>query len=192
MADVNRIKKELRECSKDSVVEVALVAEANLLHWKGQIKGPEGTPYEGGLFSIDIHLPADYPFVPPKMKFDTRIWHPNISSESGAICLDILKNEWSPALTIRTALISLQALMSAPEPDDPQDAVVAKQYKQDYKTFCSTAKFWTDTYACAPREVDESVKRLMEMGFTEEQCIAALTRHESDENRALDDLLSSS
>jgi ubiquitin-conjugating enzyme (huntingtin interacting protein 2) len=83
------------------------------------------------------------------MKYDTKIWHPNISSESGAICLDILKNEWSPALTVRTALISLQALMSAPEPDDPQDAVVAKQYKESYQDYCTTAKFWTESYASA-------------------------------------------
>ena len=60
------------------------------------------------------------------MKFDTKIWHPNISSQTGAICLYILKNEWTPALTIRTALISLQALLCAPEPDDPQDAEVAR------------------------------------------------------------------
>jgi len=68
---------------------------------------------------VDIQIPADYPFKPPKMKFDTKIWHPNISSQTGAICLDILKNEWTPALTIRTGLISLQALLCAPEPDDP-------------------------------------------------------------------------
>ena len=68
---------------------------------------------------MDIIIPPDYPFKPPKMKFDTKVWHPNISSQTGAICLDILKNEWTPALTIRTALISLQALLCAPEPDDP-------------------------------------------------------------------------
>ena len=106
------------------------------------------TPYEGGIFLIDIVIPEGYPFKPPKvdkfmtfqMKFETKIWHPNISSVTGAICLDILKNEWTPALTIRTALISLQALLCAPEPGDPQDAEVAKQYKSNKALFDQTAK----------------------------------------------------
>lgn len=142
--------QELKECNKDieiSGLQAKLVNESDMLHWKGEIKGPQGTPYEAGKFVIDITLPADYPFVPPKMKFDTQIWHPNISSQSGAICLDILKNEWSPALTIRTALISLQALLSAAEPDDPQDAVVAKMYKEDRPKFDQQAKYWTEMYA---------------------------------------------
>lgn len=105
-------------------------------------------------------------FARLQMKYDTKIWHPNISSESGAICLDILKNEWSPALTVRTALISLQALMSAPEPDDPQDAVVAKQYKEAHSEFCRTAKFWTETYASATMP---GLDMLMGMGFEEEK-----------------------
>ena len=100
----------------------------NLRKWKGKIFGPvslleclilqqKDTPYEGGIFIVDIEIPPDYPFKPPKvkfsainqlqMKFDTKLWHPNVSSQTGAICLDILKNEWTPALTIRTALISL-------------------------------------------------------------------------------------
>lgn len=192
MADANRIRKELKDCAAaagdDSVVQASLVEESNILHWKGQIKGPMGTPYEGGTFKIDIVLPSDYPFVPPKMKFDTKIWHPNISSESGAICLDILKNEWSPALTIRTALISLQALMSAPEPDDPQDAVVAKQYKEDYKSYCNTAKYWTETYATSA-SVDETMQMLMGMGFAEQQCRVALDKCRGDANQALEHLL---
>ena len=63
--------QELKECGKDSVVKVSLVSESDLLHWKGHIKGPEGTPYEGGMFCIDINLPADYPFVPPKVVTST-------------------------------------------------------------------------------------------------------------------------
>merc|ERR1712176_469079 len=109
--------------------------------------GPEGTPYEGGVFDVDVLIPSEYPFEPPKMKFTTKIWHPNISSQTGAICLDILKDQWSPALTIKTALLSLRALLSSPEPNDPQDAEVADMYKTDRKKFEKTAKFWTETYA---------------------------------------------
>merc|ERR1719391_748627 len=87
-----------------------------MLHWTAVINGPPDSPYEGGSWKIDIEIPKNYPFEPPKMKFLTKVWHPNVSSQTGAICLDILKDEWSPALTIRTALLSLQALLSAPEP----------------------------------------------------------------------------
>ena len=146
------------------------------------------TPYEGGIFAVDIQIPAEYPFKPPKMKFDTKIWHPNISSQTGAICLDILKNEWTPALTIRTALISLQALLCAPEPDDPQDSVVAKQYKTDRELYNLTAKQWVEQYA---QEIDitKKLKTLMEMGFPEDVCKEALERYDGDENLALNYLL---
>lgn len=60
---------------------------SSLSHLEGTITGPEGTPYEGGVFKIDIIIPSSYPFEPPKMKFVTKIWHPNISSNTGAICL---------------------------------------------------------------------------------------------------------
>merc|ERR1712060_390237 len=78
---------------------------------------------------------------------DTKIWHPNISSQTGAICLDVLGKEWSPALTIRTALLSIQALLSAPEPSDPQDAEVAEMYKNNRDEYTQTAKYWTETFA---------------------------------------------
>lgn len=57
------------------------------------------SPYSGGVFFLDIHFPTDYPFKPPKVNFTTRIYHPNINS-NGSICLDILRDQWSPALTI--------------------------------------------------------------------------------------------
>jgi len=141
-----KIKKE-EENSTDKFVTVYLVNEGDHAHWKACLKGPEDTPYGGGQFTVDIVIPAQYPFAPPKMKFDTKVWHPNVSSQTGAICLDILKNEWSPALTIRTALLSLQALLSTPEPDDPQDAVVATEYRKDFAQFEQTARNWTELYA---------------------------------------------
>lgn len=68
---------------------------------------------------------------------------------------DILKDQWSPALTIKTALISLQALLCTPQPDDPQDAEVASMYMNNHETFVNTAKFWTETYARPDASHDE-------------------------------------
>ena len=113
------------------------------------------------------------------MKFETKVWHPNISSQTCAICLDILKNEWTPALTMRTALISLQALLCAPEPDDPQDAVVAGMYKNQRNQFDKTAKDWVQQFAMGNPE-DLKVKQLMEMGFPEDVCRAALEKANFD------------
>merc|ERR1719221_963866 len=97
------------------------------------------------------------------MKFDTKIWHPNISSQTGAICLDVLGKEWSSALTIRTALLSITALLSAPEPSDPQDAEVAEMYKHNRELFNQTAKYWTETFACEQGSNDEKINKIMEM-----------------------------
>jgi len=186
----NRIKKEYQDLQKEknSNVQVKLVNN-DIRHWKGRIKGPIDTCYQGGIFDVDIVIPNEYPFKPPKMKFDTKIWHPNISSVTGAICLDILKNEWTPALTIRTALISLQALMCEPVPNDPQDAVVAKQYMSDIKLFNETAKHWVEEYANPERNLQKKIKEITEMGFTEEQAKSALEQNNEDVEKAINFLV---
>lgn len=82
----------------------------------------------GGVFKLELFLPDDYPMCPPRIRFLTRIYHPNID-RLGRICLDVLKNNWSPALQIRTILLSIQALLGAPNPEDPLNEAVAKQWK---------------------------------------------------------------
>ena len=94
------------------------------------MSGPADSPYEGGLFKLELYLPQEYPMVPPKVLFRTKIYHPNID-KLGRICLDILKNKWSPALQIKAVLLSVQALMSAPNVDDPLDESVADHWKAD-------------------------------------------------------------
>lgn len=89
MGSKGRIAKELKEVGKDdsSGVKAGPVSDGNMNHLRATVQGPEGTPYEGGVFEVDIQIPAQYPFEPPKMKYITKIWHPNISSQTGAICL---------------------------------------------------------------------------------------------------------
>jgi ubiquitin-conjugating enzyme (huntingtin interacting protein 2) len=188
--DLKRVKKEALELAKDGDgcgVSAAVVGE-DMSHWKGTIEGPKDTPYEGGQFTINIRLTPSYPFEPPKMTFDTKIWHPNVSSQTGAICLDILSKEWSPALTIKTALLSVQALLAAPEPDDPQDAVVASQYKSTPQKFQETAKEWTEKYA-NKETVTANAQQLVAMGFTELQARDALLQVGGDVQAAIEKLL---
>ncbi|CAN7006331.1 unnamed protein product, partial [Brassica rapa subsp. trilocularis] len=93
------------------------VAE-DMFHWQATIMGPTDSPYAGGVFLVTIHFPPDYPFKPPKVAFRTKVFHPNINS-NGSICLDILKEQWSPALTISKVLLSICSLLTDPNPDDP-------------------------------------------------------------------------
>lgn len=149
-----RIGKELADINNDphSQIVAEPLREEDLTHLKGKFKGPPDTPYEGGTFVIDIKIPGDYPFRPPTMKFDTRVWHPNVSSVTGAICLDTLSSAWSPVLTIKSALISLQSLLSTPEPKDPQDAEVAGMLLKNPAEFQHKAREWAVKFAGAPRK----------------------------------------
>jgi len=150
-ARLRRVNKEITDCKNDksSQIKIDLIDESPF-HLKGSFPGPQETPYEGGHFEVDIVIPETYPFQPVKMKFITKVYHPNISSASGAICLDILKDAWSPVLTLKSTLISLQSLLCSPEPNDPQDAEVAKHYMTSKSSFEDTATYWTQIYAGGP------------------------------------------
>jgi len=108
--------------------------------------GPPDSPYQGGVFFLNIHFPTDYPFKPPKVTFTTRIYHPNINS-NGSICLDILKDQWSPALTISKVLLSISSLLTDANPDDPLVPEIANIYKTDRSKYEANVKEWTRKYA---------------------------------------------
>ena len=184
-----RIQKEQADLKKNKDLDVGLVGD-DLFHWKGTINGPDDCVYQGGKFTIDIKIPNNYPYHPPTMKFDTKIWHPNVSSQTGAICLDILKSEWSPALSIRTAQLSIQALMCVAEASDPQDAVVAKQYIENRPLFEKTAREWTQKYAKPDSVQSQKIKMLTEMGFDETTAKNAQEKFKWDETQAINSLIS--
>jgi len=124
--------------------------------------GPSDSPFQGGVFFLSIHFPTDYPFKPPKVAFTTKIYHPNINS-NGSICLDILRSQWSPALTVSKVrntlphelsftsvtqvLLSICSLLCDPNPDDPLVPEIARLYKTDKAKYAQLAKEWTKKYA---------------------------------------------
>lgn len=143
-----RIMKELQEFNEDPPANCSAGPENDddVLVWVATIMGPEKTPYEGGVFNLLIEFGDDYPFKPPKIKFTTKIYHPNINTRGG-ICLDILKDQWSPALTISKVLLSICSLLTDPNPDDPLVPHIARKFKNNRGEYEMIAREWTTVYA---------------------------------------------
>ena len=118
----------------------------DLYHWDATIIGPSECPYAGGVFHLSITFPVDYPFKPPKVTFTTKVFHPNINAQGG-ICLDILKDQWSPALSIGKVLLSISSLLTDPNPKDPLVPDIAKLYEMNRDEFNQLARDWTLRYA---------------------------------------------
>ena len=144
---LRRLTKELQDIQKDSPENCSAgPSNGNMYVWDAMILGPTETPYQGGIFQLEIHFPTDYPFKPPKVTFKTKIYHPNISAQ-GAICLDILKDQWAPSLTVSKVLLSICSLLSDPNPKDPLVPDIANQYIQNRGAYDSAAREWTTRYA---------------------------------------------
>ncbi|BFZ22110.1 hypothetical protein BsWGS_25149 [Bradybaena similaris] len=144
---LKRIQKELAEITLDPPPNCSAGPKGdNLYEWASTILGPTGSVYEGGVFFLDIHFTSEYPFKPPKVTFRTRIYHCNINSQ-GAICLDILKDNWSPALTISKVLLSVCSLLTDCNPADPLVGSIATQYLQNRKEHDRVARMWTKRFA---------------------------------------------
>ncbi|XP_018605865.2 ubiquitin-conjugating enzyme E2 E1 isoform X1 [Scleropages formosus] len=142
-----RIQKELADITLDPPPNCSAGPKGdNIYEWRSTILGPPGSVYEGGVFFLDIAFTPDYPFKPPKVTFRTRIYHCNINSQ-GVICLDILKDNWSPALTISKVLLSICSLLTDCNPADPLVGSIASQYTTNRAEHDRIAKQWTKRYA---------------------------------------------
>lgn len=141
---LRRIQRELLDVKNNPTDAITIEPheDGDAFHWKASINGPADTPYEGGVFKIDIKFPQDYPFKAPKLLFLTKIYHPNINS-SGSICLDILGSQWSPVLTVPKTLLSLSSLLTDPNPDDPLVSKAANEFKSDRPKYDANARQWT-------------------------------------------------
>lgn len=142
-----RIKKELKEISRDAPSNCSAAPTGDdLFEWQAVLMGPMDSVYQGGVFHMKIRFPADYPFKPPKVTFVTKIYHPNVNA-NGGICLDILKDQWSPALTVSKVLLSISSLLTDPNPDDPLVPDIANLYMTSRTKYNERAREWVQKYA---------------------------------------------
>lgn len=103
--------------------------------------GPKETPYEELVNVITIQIPKEYPHQAPKMHFINKIFHPNIAKDDGEICLDILKDNWSPVHSLRTVMMSIISLLSDPNPDSPLNGIAANMYQESLKSTENRRKY---------------------------------------------------
>jgi len=144
---------ELKHLRKNPIegITAGPIDENDLTKWKGRVEGPKGTPFEGGYFHFKINIPKNYPFEPPEVKMITKVYHPNINPQSGNICVNILKKGvWVPTNNIQSVLLSLQGLLTKPNPDSPLEGETNKVYLENIDKYNETVREWVKLYAQNP------------------------------------------
>lgn len=144
-----RISKELADLQQNPPANcsVSQTDDSNQFNWTATILGPEDSPFQDGVFFLNINFPSDYPLKPPKISFTTRIYHPNLNSDGTFFCNDLLRS-WSPALTISKVLVSLTSLLKDPSPiEHPLFPEISQIYKNDRARYNNTAREWTRKFA---------------------------------------------
>ncbi|KAI5302105.1 Ubiquitin-conjugating enzyme E2 7 [Ascosphaera atra] len=118
------------------------VSEDDLFLWEALIQGPEDTPFEGGVFAAELKFSRDYPLSPPKMRFLSPIFHPNVYT-NGTVCISILHppgddpnhyehacERWSPIQSVEKILISVMSMLAEPNDESPANVEAAKMWRE--------------------------------------------------------------
>ncbi|KAL0227856.1 hypothetical protein RCL1_003999 [Eukaryota sp. TZLM3-RCL] len=126
-----RLVSDLRRLQKDAPHGIAAApSQEDVLKWTAVIFGGSGTPFEDGVFRLSLTFSESYPNEPPKVKFLSKMFHPNIYND-GSICLDILSNNWTPVYDVVSILTSIQSLLGDPNPASPANSQAARLYTTD-------------------------------------------------------------
>ncbi|KAI9890788.1 MAG: hypothetical protein M1814_003572 [Vezdaea aestivalis] len=151
MASQKRIGKEYAEMLKNPPegVRIELADESDMNKWHVFMDGPVGSSYAGGKFKLLLAMPLEYPFKPPTLSFQTKIYHPNVSNDDkGSMCIGMLKSEqWKPSSKINAILLAAKNLLAEPNPDDAVEGSIAEVYRTNRKEFDKLAKDWVKKYA---------------------------------------------
>jgi ubiquitin-conjugating enzyme E2 D/E len=144
---LSRLNKEWKEFQNNPSENIFVrPIDNNMFHWCGEIIGPSETPFEGGVFNIDIACSNEYPFKPPKYTMLTKMFHPNISS-NGEICMSIFDQHWDPVLTIEKVLISISSILDTPNMENPINLEAAQCFHEDHGKYNATVRQYTLNYA---------------------------------------------
>jgi len=150
------IGKEMKKLSQEPLDGIKVVMnEEDITDVQAEIKGPDQTPFEQGVFKVKLVLPSDYPHAPPKGYFRTSIFHPNIS-KAGEICVNTLKKDWSPSLGIGHVLQVVRCLLINPFPESALNEEAGKLFMEDYAEYCKKARMYTEVHARAAKKAEQS------------------------------------
>ena len=127
--------RDFKRMQEDPPVGVSGVPSDNdIMKWNAVIFGPSDTPFDEGTFNLTLEFSEDYPNKSPVVKFQSKMFHPNIYSD-GSICLDILQSRWSPTYDVSAILTSIQSLLSDPNPNSPANSLAAQLYKENKREY---------------------------------------------------------
>ena len=154
LAELKKVQTFDFSASDSASIDVE-IDERDVTRWQVALSAPNDSLYAGGVFLLKLFFPPDYPHSPPELIFETPIYHPNISRK-GLICLGILKSSgsspgsaggWSPQKSVVDIFTELFALLKNPNPDDPLEVRIAREFTSDPEKFRSEVRWWVKEHA---------------------------------------------
>ncbi|KAL0272260.1 UNVERIFIED_CONTAM: hypothetical protein PYX00_005305 [Menopon gallinae] len=150
---IRRVVKELNDLVDQPPEGIKVtINDEDVTDIQAYIEGPAGTPYAGGTFKVKLALGKDFPQTPPKGFFLTKIFHPNVA-KNGEICVNTLKKDWNPDLSIKHILLTVKCLLIFPNPESALNEEAGKLLLEHYSGFAQRAKMMTEIHALAPKPV---------------------------------------
>ncbi|KAG8386702.1 hypothetical protein BUALT_Bualt03G0176400 [Buddleja alternifolia] len=143
------IQEQMAELQKQSFIDEVGSVSGNIYHWHATLLGPQNSPFAGGKFVLDIRFQPEHPLKPPRVRFETNIFHPNISPSCGSISMRILRQYWVHRISMVHLFDSIRLMLIEPNLEEahPDVGETAKMYKNDRVMYESTAREWTQLYA---------------------------------------------
>ena len=115
--------------------------------WNITIDGPEGTPFIGGKFVVNLDFTDNYPFKPPKIKFVTKIYHPGVKTDTGEICTQAIEQQWVPTLNAKFVIEAILTVLQTPTAENAQEIAIAQVMQSNRAQWEATAAEWVQQYA---------------------------------------------